>query len=65
MGGVSEGEPAVLVRDRLDVLVEDEEFADLYPSDGRPGFSPGQLALVSVLQFTENLSDCATSREFP
>ncbi|MCX5097576.1 transposase [Streptomyces sp. NBC_00365] len=51
----------MLVRDRLDVLFEDEEFADLYPSDGRPGFSPGQLALVSVLQFAENLSDRAAA----
>ncbi|WP_251059470.1 MULTISPECIES: transposase [unclassified Streptomyces] len=51
----------MLVRDRLDVLFEDEEFADLYPCDGRPGFSPGQLALVSVLQFAENLSDRAAA----
>ncbi len=51
----------MLVRDRLDVLFEDEEFSELYPSDGRPGFSPGQLALVSVLQFAENLSDRAAA----
>ncbi|WP_107504278.1 transposase [Streptomyces malaysiensis] len=51
------GTPAMLVRDRLDVLFEDEVFASLYPADGRPGLSPGQLALVSVLQFAENLSD--------
>ncbi|MGW4519249.1 transposase, partial [Streptomyces sp. NPDC004393] len=51
----------VLIRDRLDVLFEDEEFAGLYPTDGRPGLSPGQLALVSVLQFAENLSDRAAA----
>ncbi|MFD7480507.1 transposase [Streptomyces sp. NPDC059837] len=51
----------MLIRDRLDVLFEDEEFAGLYPSDGRPGLSPGQLALVSVLQFAENLSDRAAA----
>ncbi|GAB2995146.1 hypothetical protein GCM10023080_071890 [Streptomyces pseudoechinosporeus] len=51
----------MLVRDRLEVLFEDEEFADLYPADGRPGLSPGQLALVSVLQFAENLSDRAAA----
>ncbi|AQW56183.1 transposase IS4 family protein [Streptomyces hygroscopicus] len=51
----------MLVRDRLDMLFEDEEFADLYPSDGRPGFSPGQLALMSVLQFAEILSDRAAA----
>ncbi|MCP3818689.1 transposase [Streptomyces sp. A3M-1-3] len=53
--------PAMLIRDRLDVLFEDEEFAGLYPTDGRPGLSPGQLALVSVLQFAENLSDRAAA----
>jgi transposase len=51
----------MLIRDRLDVLFEDEEFAGLYPSDGRPGLSPGHLALVSVLQFAENLSDQAAA----
>ncbi|MCX5536551.1 IS1182 family transposase [Streptomyces sp. NBC_00006] len=55
------GTPAMLIRDRLDVVFEDEEFADLFPKDGRPGLSPGQLALVSVLQFTENLSDRAAA----
>jgi hypothetical protein len=55
------GTPAMLVRDRLDVLFQDEAFAGLYPADGRPGFSPGQLALVSVLQFAENLSDRAAA----
>jgi transposase len=51
----------MLVRDRLDVLFEDEDFADLFPSDGRSGLSPGQLAMVSVLQFAENLSDSAAA----
>lgn len=55
------GTPAMLIRDRLDVLFEDEEFTDLYPDDGRPGLSPGQLALVSVLQFAESLSDRAAA----
>ena len=55
------GTPAMLVRDRLDVLFEDEDFADLFPADGRPGLSPGQLAMVSVLQFAENLSDRAAA----
>ncbi|MGW6476354.1 transposase [Streptomyces sp. NPDC055059] len=45
------------MRDRLDELFVDEDFADWYPSDGRPGLSPARLALVSVLQYTENLTD--------
>ncbi|MFE7115002.1 IS1182 family transposase [Streptomyces sp. NPDC057654] len=55
------GTPVMLMRDRLDVVFADDDFTDLYPADGRPGFSPGQLALVSVLQFAENLSDRAAA----
>ncbi|MFI0242083.1 IS1182 family transposase [Streptomyces sp. NPDC016845] len=55
------GTPAMLIRDRLDVLFEDDEFVGLYPSDGKPGLSPGRPALVSVLQFAENLSDRAAA----
>ena len=45
------------VRDRLDGLWADEDFAGWYPRDGRPGISPAQLATVSVLQFLLGLSD--------
>ncbi|WP_328929045.1 transposase [Streptomyces sp. NBC_00190] len=45
------------MRDRLDELFVDEDFADWYPEDGHPGLSPARLALVSVLQYTENLTD--------
>jgi transposase len=45
------------VRDRLDGLWDDEDFAGGYPRDGRPGVSPAQLAAVSVLQFLLGLSD--------
>lgn len=45
------------VRDRLDGLWRDEDFANWYPRDGRPGLSPAQLATVCVLQFLLGLSD--------
>nr|WP_245599615.1 transposase [Embleya scabrispora] len=45
------------MRDRLDGLWCDEDFADWYPRDGRPGLSPSQLATVCVLQFLLGLSD--------
>ncbi|MFF2519658.1 transposase [Streptomyces sp. NPDC058086] len=45
------------VRDRLDGLWHDEDFAGWYPRDGRPGRSPAQLATVCVLQFLLGLSD--------
>jgi transposase len=51
------GTAAMLIRDRLAEVFRDEDFADLYPRDGRPALSPAQLALVTVLQFAEHLSD--------
>jgi transposase len=51
------GTTAMWVRDRLEGLWDDEDFAGWYPRDGRPGISPAQLATVSVLQFLLDLSD--------
>jgi len=51
------GTTAMWVRDRLDGLWQDEDFAGWYSRDGRPGLSPAQLATVSVLQFVLDLSD--------
>ncbi|MER5915757.1 IS1182 family transposase [Streptomyces sp. NPDC001982] len=51
------GTPAMWIRDRLDGLWDDQDFAEWYPRDGRPGLSPAQLATVSVLQFLLELSD--------
>ncbi|MFJ5034978.1 transposase [Streptomyces sp. NPDC088560] len=52
-----DGTTAMWVRDRLDGLWDDEDFAGWYPRDGRPGLSPAQLATVCVLQFVLGLSD--------
>ncbi|WP_405987666.1 IS1182 family transposase [Streptomyces sp. NBC_00872] len=51
------GSLAVRLRDELGVIFTDEQFADLFPARGRGAWSPGRLALVSVLQFAEGLSD--------
>lgn len=51
------GSLAIRLRDELGPLFTDEEFADLYPARGRPAWSPAGLALVSVLQFVEGLTD--------
>jgi transposase len=48
---------AIRMRDLLGSVFADEEFAGLFPTRGRPAYSPGRLALVSVLQFAEGLSD--------
>jgi len=51
------GTLAIRVRDELPELFADEQFAAAFGVRGRPGISPGQLALITVLQFTENLTD--------
>jgi hypothetical protein len=38
-------------------LFADVEFASAFGVRGKPGISPGQLAMVTVLQFAENLTD--------
>ena len=46
------------MRDHLGPLYEDAEFATLFRQDcGASAYSPAQLALVSVMQFAEGLSD--------
>ncbi|MES5819746.1 transposase [Streptomyces sp. RG80] len=45
------------MRDRLDGLRSDEDFAGCYPRNGRPALSPGQPVTVCVPQFMLGLSD--------
>lgn len=45
------------MRDELGIFYEDADFADLFPSRGQPAFSPWRLALITVMQFAEGLSD--------
>ncbi|MFF3159644.1 transposase [Streptomyces sp. NPDC057910] len=47
----------VAVRDRLGELFPDAEFADAFGPTGPAGRSPGRLALITVFQMTENLTD--------
>jgi len=51
------GNPYVLLRDRLGPVFDDAGFADLYAQRGQPGYTPWRLALVTLLQFREGLSD--------
>ena len=48
---------AVQIRDRLGQWLSDEEFASAFGDRGRPGWSPSRLALVTVLQRAEKLTD--------
>lgn len=45
------------LREELGELYRDQDFAVLYPKRGQPAASPWRLALVTVMQFMENLSD--------
>src|SRR5512134_4135427 len=45
------------LRDAFGGLYEDVDFAALYPAQGQPGLAPWRLALVTVFQFLEQLSD--------
>ena len=45
------------LREELGPVFSDEDFTDLYPDRGQPALPPWRLALVTVLQFRENLSD--------
>ncbi len=52
-----DGNVYLRLRDELGTLFGDELFAAVYAREGRPALHPWRLALVSVMQFMENLSD--------
>lgn len=52
-----QGNVYLTLRDELDTLYSDEMFQSLFPGRGQPAESPGRLALVTILQFAEGLSD--------
>jgi transposase len=45
------------LRDEFSDLYRDEDFRKFYPGQGQPALAPWRLALVTVLQFLEHLSD--------
>lgn len=51
----------ISIRDELGILFEDADFASLYPRRGQLAFAPWRLALITVMQFLENLSDRQTA----
>ena len=51
------GNPYLRLRDELGPVFRDGDFADLYPRRGQPALPPWKLALVTVMQFAEDLSD--------
>jgi len=53
----SRGNAYLLLRDQLGPVFDDAAFGDLYPVLGQPAYAPWRLALVTLMQFRENLSD--------
>jgi transposase len=56
-GGKKKAPLAVAARDRLGTWMSDDLFAAAFGARGRPGYPPAVLALVTVLQMAENLTD--------
>lgn len=51
------GKLYISIRDQLGTMFEDADFTFLYPKRGQPAFAPWRLALITIMQFLENLSD--------
>jgi transposase len=51
------GNPYLSLRDALGTIFQDDDFSALFPLVGQPGLPPWRLALVTIMQFRENLAD--------
>jgi len=51
------GNAYLRMHDELGRLFADQDSAALFPSHGQPALAPAQLALVTLMQFVEGLSD--------
>lgn len=47
----------LVLRDELGSIFTDESFASLFPQRGQPAIPPWRLAVVTLLQYAEGLSD--------
>jgi transposase len=45
------------MRDELGTIYQDQDFADLFPQRGQAAEAPWRLALVTVIQYAEGLTD--------
>jgi transposase len=55
------GNTYLKIRDELGPIFEDDIFTELYPNLGQPAESPARLALVTIMQYMENLPDRQTA----
>ena len=55
------GNPYMRMRDALGPIYINPAFTQLFPNDGQPAEAPAHLALVTIMQFAEALSDEQTA----
>jgi transposase len=51
------GTPYLRIANELGAIYKDSQFVALFPRRGQPAEAPGRLALATVLQYMEGLSD--------
>ncbi len=56
-GSFTKGNRYLTFRDEMGVIYQDAAFSDLFVWRGQPAESPGFLAMVTILQFAEGLTD--------
>ena len=49
------------IYDALGTIFQDEDFVSIFPPQGQPAEAPVRLALATILQFAEGLSDRAAA----
>jgi transposase len=54
---IPEGNTYLKLRNALGTVFDDALFSPLFPSRGQPAAAPWRLALVTIMQFAEGLSD--------
>ncbi len=57
MCGRPKGTLCLHIADALGAIYKDDQFAALFPRRGQPAEAPGRLAVATVLQYVEGLSD--------
>jgi transposase len=55
------GNPYMRMRDELGPIYNHQQFAPLFSNLGQPAEDPAQLALITIMQFAEGLSDRQTA----
>jgi transposase len=52
-----QGNVYMQMRDELGTLYQDDDFRDVFPPRGQPAQEPWRLALVTIMQYAEGLTD--------